>query len=164
MDGTSPEVTPVPLCQKQKARPHSRKRGEAENLRHPEHTLAALTEKSNFRNCRQRAIMRGIPAHENALVKRITVRPPKPTDPPGEGERQQGQNKKKGQDPLLRWREGDTESSPEVKTTECGAPPQLQSRPAGPRMTQTHPEEGPEKRSQEPNCSNSFTRDQIGRI
>ena len=46
----------------------------------------------------------------NALVKRITARQPKQTDPLGEGERQQGQKKKKGQDPLLRWREGDTQS------------------------------------------------------
>ena len=42
--------------------------------------------------------------------------------------------------------------------------PRLQSRPADPRMTKTHPEDGPEKRSQEPNCSNSFNRDQIVRI
>ena len=38
---------------------------------------------------------------------------------PGEGERQRDQ-KKEGQDPLLRWLEGHTESSPEAKTTECG--------------------------------------------
>ena len=45
-----------------------------------------------------------IPAHENVLVKRIIARPPKQADPQGEGERQQGQ------DPLLRWQEGDTHS------------------------------------------------------
>ena len=53
--------------------------------------------------------MRGIPAHENALGKKITIRPPKQTDPRGKGERQQGQKEKKGQDPLLRWREGYTQ-------------------------------------------------------
>ena len=36
----------------------------------------------------------------------------------------------------------------------------LQSRPADQRMTQGHPEARPD-RSQEPNCSNSFIRDQI---
>ena len=41
--------------------------------------------------------------------------------------------------------------------------PQLQSRPADPRMT-IHPEDGLEKLSQEPNCGNSFNRDQIARI
>ena len=58
-----------------------------------------------------------------------------------------------------------TKSSPEAKTTECGTPPPppLQSRPANLRMTQRHPEDGRKKRSQEPNCSNSFTRDQIVR-
>ena len=43
-------------------------------------------------------------------------------------------------------------------------PSPLQSRPADQRMTKTHPEDGPEKRSQEPNCSHSFTRDQIVRF
>ena len=52
MEGTLPEAMPLPLCQKQKPRPHSRERGEVENLRHPEHTLAALTEKSDFQKCR----------------------------------------------------------------------------------------------------------------
>ena len=39
-------------------------------------------------------------------------------------------------------------------------PTPLQSRPADQRMTQGHPEARPD-RSQEPNCSNSFIRDQI---
>ena len=39
----------------------------------------------------------------------------------------------------------------------------LQSRPADQRMTQRHPEDSRKKCSQEPNCSNSFIRDQIDR-
>ena len=42
-------------------------------------------------------------------------------------------------------------------------PTPLQSRPADQRMTQRHPEDGRKKRSQEPNCSKSFIRDQIDR-
>ena len=41
--------------------------------------------------------------------ERNTARQLKPTDPRGEGEGQQGQQKK-GQDPLLCWREGYTQS------------------------------------------------------
>ena len=74
--------------------------------------------------------MHGRPAHENAQVKGITARPPKQTDPPGEGKRQQGQKKKKGQDPLLRWREG-YKQSPHQKLR--------------PKDDDTHPEDGPEK-------------------
>ena len=51
-EGTLPGATPVPLRQKQKPRPHARERSEAENLRHPEHTPAAHTEKSDFRKSR----------------------------------------------------------------------------------------------------------------
>ena len=83
-------------------------------------------------------------------------------DPPGEGERQQGQ-KKKGQDPLLRWLEGYTHSPRQKRRQLKVEPSPLQSRPANQRMTKRHPEDGPEKRSQEPNCSISLTRDQIVR-
>ena len=108
--------------------------------------------------------MSGIPVHENAQVKTITARPPKQTDPRGEGKRQQGQKEKKGQDPLLHWREGYTKS-PHQKWRQLNVElPRLQSWPDDPRMTKIHPEDGPEKRSQEPNCSNSSNRDQIGRI
>ena len=99
----------------------------------------------------------------NAPVKRITVRPPKQTDPPGEGERQQGQ-KKKGQDPLLWWLEGYTQSPRQKRRQLNVEPSPLHSRLADQRMTNRHPEDGPEKKlSQEPNCSNSFNRDQIAR-
>ena len=90
----------------------------------------------------------------------VEKRPPKQTDPPGEGDRQQGQKKKKGQDPLLRWLEGYPQSPRQKRRQLNVEPSPLQSRPADQRMTKTHPEDGPEKRSQEPNCSNSFTRDQ----
>ena len=84
----------------------------------------------------------------------VEKRPPKQTDPPGEGKRQQGQ------DPLLRWLEGYPQS-PRQKRRQLNVEPfPPQSRPAEQRMTKTHPEDGPEKRSQEPNGSNSFTRDQ----
>ena len=43
-----------------------------------------------------------------------------------------------------------TESSPEAKTTEMWNPPQLQLRPADPRMTKTHPEDGPENAPKSP--------------
>ena len=73
--------------------------------------------------------MRGIPAHENALVKRITERPLKQTDPRGEGERASGpEEEEEGPRPtpsLARGRH--TDSSPEVKTTECGAPPDFKA-------------------------------------
>ena len=85
------EQHPYRDVKKQKHRPHALERDEAEILRHPDNTPAAHPEKSDFRECRQQAIMSGWPAHENAQVKEITVRPPKQTDPPGEGERQQGQ-------------------------------------------------------------------------
>ena len=90
--------------------------------------------------------MCGRPSHENAQVKRITCQ------------------KKKGQDPhLLRWLEGHTQSPYQKRRQQNVEPTPLQSRPADQRMTQRHPEDGPEKRSQEPNCSNSFIRDQIVR-
>ena len=55
-----------------------------------------------------------------------------------------------------------TETPLEAKTTECGTLPA--SEPTGrPKDDKTHPEERPEKRSQEPNRRNSFTRDQIVR-
>ena len=60
-----------------------------------------------------------------------------------------------GQNPLLRWLEGYRMWNP--------PPPPLQSRPADQRMTQRHPEDSRKNRSQEPNCSISFTRDQIDR-
>ena len=41
-----------------------RERGEAENLRHPDHMPAALSEKSDFRKRRSRATIRVSPAHE----------------------------------------------------------------------------------------------------
>ena len=63
---------------------------------------------------------------------------------PGEGERQQGQ-KKKGQDPLLRWLEGYTQSPSQKRRQQNVEPTLLQSRPADQRMTQRHPEDGPEK-------------------
>ena len=89
--------------------------------------------------------------------------PPKQTDLPGEGERQQGQKKKKGQDPLRRRLEGHTQSPRQKRRQRNVEPSPLQSLPADQRMTKTHPEDGPEKRSQEPNRRNSFTRDQIVR-
>ena len=88
----------------------------------------------------------------------VEKRPPKQTDLRGEGEKQQGQKKKKGQDPLLRWLEG-YRQSPRQKQRQLNVEPSpLQSRLADQRMTKT--EDRPEKHSQEPNCSNSFTRDQ----
>ena len=63
---------------------------------------------------------------------------------PGEGERQQGQ-KKKGQDPLLRWGEGYTPSPRQKRRQQNMEPTLLQSRLADQRMTQRHPEDGPEK-------------------
>ena len=51
-EGTLPGATPVPLRHKQKSRPHARERSEVENLRHPERTPAAHTEKSDFRKNR----------------------------------------------------------------------------------------------------------------
>ena len=60
----------------------------------------------------------------------------KQTDPRGEGERQQGQQEK-GQDPLLRWREGYTESAPEVKTAECGNSPPTSEPTERPQDDQT---------------------------
>ena len=63
---------------------------------------------------------------------------------PGVGERQQGQ-KKKGQDPLLRWLEGHTQSPRQKWRQQNVEPTPLQSRPADQRMTQRHPEDGPEK-------------------
>ena len=46
--------------------------------------------------------------HGNAQVKDITCQAAEADPTPEEGERQQGQ-KKKGQDPLLRWLEGHTQ-------------------------------------------------------
>ena len=63
---------------------------------------------------------------------------------PGEGERQQGQ-KKKGQDPLLHWLEGYTQSPRQKRRQQNVEPTLLQSRLADQRMTQRHPEDGPEK-------------------
>ena len=49
-----------------------------------------------------------------------------------------------------------TETPLEAKTTECGTLPATE--PTGrPKDDKTHPEDGPEKRSQEPNLRNSFT-------
>ena len=52
VEGTLPEATPVPLCQKQKTRPHTRERGNEENLRHPVCMLAPLPGKTDFRKSR----------------------------------------------------------------------------------------------------------------
>ena len=57
---------------------------------------------------------------------------------PGEGERQQGQ-KKKGQDPLLRWWEGYTQRPRQKRRQQNVEPTLLQSRLADQRMTQRHP-------------------------
>ena len=51
-EGTLPGATSAPPRQKQKPRPHAQERSEAGNLRHPEQTPAAQTEKSNFRKSR----------------------------------------------------------------------------------------------------------------
>ena len=68
-----------------------------------------------------------------------------------------------GQNPLLRWLEGYTPSPRQKRRQQNVEHTPLQSRPADQRMTQRHPEDGRKKRSQEPNCSNSFIRDQIDR-
>ena len=68
-----------------------------------------------------------------------------------------------GQNPLLRWLEGHTPSPRQKRRQQNVEPTPLQSRPAGQRMTQRHPEDGRKKRYQEPNCSNSLIRDQIDR-
>ena len=51
-EDSMPGAMTVPRCQKQKHRPHTRERGEAEILRHPDNTPAAPSEKSDFRKCR----------------------------------------------------------------------------------------------------------------
>ena len=68
-----------------------------------------------------------------------------------------------GQNPLLRWLEGYTPSPRQKRRQQNVEPTLLQSRPADQRVTQRHPEDGRKKHSQEPNCSNSFIRDQIDR-
>ena len=81
-----------------------------------------------------------------------------PCNPPGEGERRQGQEK--GQDPLLCWREG-YKQSPHQKRRHLNVGPSPTSEHTGrPKDDETHPEDGPEKRSHEPNSRNPFTRDQ----
>ena len=81
---------------------------------------------------------------------------------PGEGERQQGQ-KKKGQDPLLRWLEGHTLSPRQKRRQQNVEPtPFRADRPTKGWHKDTS-RTGRKKRSQEPNCSNSFIRDQIVR-
>ena len=52
VEGTLPEATPVPLCQKQKTWSHLWESGDEENLRHPVYTLAPLPGKSDFRKSR----------------------------------------------------------------------------------------------------------------
>ena len=108
--------------------------------------------------------MRGRPTHGNAQVKSSTCQATEADATPGEGERQQGQ-KKKGQDPLPRWLEVHTHSPCQKRRQKNVEPTPLQSRPADQRMTQGHPEAWPETapKSPEPNCSNSFIRDQINR-
>ena len=68
---------------------------------------------------------------------------------PREGERQQGQ-KKKGQDPLLRWLEVHTQSPRQKRRQQNVEPTPLQSRPADQRMTQGHPEAWPETAPKSP--------------
>ena len=106
--------------------------------------------------------MRGRPAHENAQVKKkITVRPPKQTNPQGRARGNRARRKRPKPTPSLA-RRTHTESSPEAKTTECGTHPASEptSRPKDDTKTSRRQ---PENRSQEPNCSNSFIRDQIVR-
>ena len=132
-----------PLRQKQKPRPHARERSEAENLRPL--------------NIHQQPIPRS-PTSGKAASKPSCVEDQRMKRPgeknhreaaeadqsPGEGERQHGQ-KKKGQDPLLRWLEGYTQRPRQKRRQQNVEPTPLQSRPADQRMTQRHPEDGPEK-------------------
>ena len=80
----------------------------------------------------------------NAQVKGITMRPPKQTDPPGEGERRQCQQKQV-KDLLLCWREG-YKQSPRKKRRHLNAGHTPTSEPTGrPKYDETRPEDGPEK-------------------
>ena len=165
---TLPEATPVPLCQKQKTRPNTRERGEAGNLRRPAYTLASLPRSPTSGSAASEP-----PCAEYHLMKRPgekNHRAAAEADRPARGGREAtGPEEEEGPRPTPSLARGmHTQSSPEMKTTESGTPPPppppLQSRPDEPRMTNTHPEDGPETRSQEPNCSNSFNRDRIARI
>ena len=78
---------------------------------------------------------------------------------PDGGERQQGE-KKKGQAPLPRRLEYHKHRTRQKRGQENVAPTSLQSRTDYQRKVQSHPEAKPD-RSEEPNCSNSFNRDQI---
>ena len=108
--------------------------------------------------------MRGIPAHETPWWKELLW---------GRRSRPIRQGRARGNRARRRRRAKTHSFVGERDTHRCLTrsedhwmwnPPRLQSRPADPRMIKTHPEDGPEKCSQEPNCSNSFTRDQIVRI
>ena len=98
----------------------------------------------------------GKPTHGNAQVKSITCQAAEADQSPGEGERQQGQ------DPLLRWLEVHTESMPEAKTIERGTHSATEQT-GRPKDDTRIPRGMAGNRSQEPNCSNSFIRDQINR-
>ena len=81
----------------------------------------------------------------NAQVKEIIVRPPKQTDPPGEGERRQGQLKQV-KDLLLWWREG-YKQSPRKKRRHLKAGHSPTSEHTGrPKNDETQPEDSPEKK------------------
>ena len=130
---------PVPLCQKQKPRPHAWERGEAENLRHPDHTPAALFEKSDFRKCCQQATMRVRPAHETPRWNK---------SPRGHRSRPVHHGRARGNRARRRRRAKTYSFVGERGTHRVLAksednwmwnPPRLQSRPADQRMTKLTP-------------------------
>ena len=120
-------------------------------------TPAAQTGKANFQKSSWQAYHAGKPTHGNAQVKGSTCQATEADPTPVEGERQQGR-KKKDQDPLLRWLEGHTQSTPEARTVECGA--HSATEPTGRPKDDTRTPRGKAGPLQ-PNCSNSFIRDQI---